>query len=162
MCECVFVRVHVCERGGGATSTCTSTQLPLETQEQVRTGSGGHAWGKKQQPTVNDIPSSNRVKIVRICMYVCKYDKGNPFFSEWCNLNWQYSGCYMVCIFQCFAPWKLKKKRKRKMDTSRLFSSESKIHIFRTRFVRTERANTFIASSHGLFPPRAFAYVSVC
>lgn len=44
-------------------------------------------------------------------MYVCKYDgKPNPF-SELCNLKWQYSGCSMVCINKCFAPWKLKKKK---------------------------------------------------
>lgn len=43
-------------------------------------------------------------------MYVCKYDEKTPLFSELCNLKWQYSGCSMVCINKCFAPWKSKKK----------------------------------------------------
>lgn len=44
-------------------------------------------------------------------MYVCKYDGRTPLFSELCNLKWQYSGCSMVCINKCFAPWKSKKRK---------------------------------------------------
>lgn len=44
-------------------------------------------------------------------MYVCKYDGKTPLFSEWRNFKWQYSGCSMVCIDKCFAPWKSKKRK---------------------------------------------------
>lgn len=50
-------------------------------------------------------------------MYVCKYDGKPPLFSELCNLKWQYSGCSMVCINKCFAPWKSKKKEDKNEHT---------------------------------------------
>lgn len=45
-------------------------------------------------------------------MYVCKYDGTLPPtpLSELCNLKCHYSGCSMVCINKCFAPWNLKKR----------------------------------------------------
>lgn len=44
-------------------------------------------------------------------MYVCKYDGKTTLFSELCNLKWQYSGCSMVCINKCSAPWKSKREK---------------------------------------------------
>lgn len=61
--------------------------------------------------TIHCISSSNRLRLLGyVCMYVNM--TGNPLlFSELCNLKWQYSGCSMVCINKCFAPWKLKKRK---------------------------------------------------
>ena len=147
MCGCVCA--CMCVRGVGG---LPQPALDHDSLSRRRSKSS-RKWTcmRKKQPTVNYIPSSNRVKIVRICMYVCKYDKGNPFFSELCNLNWQYSGCYMVCIFQCFAPWKLKKRRKGK--EARAVSSRLNHKLWFSDLIRRdgagERVYCFVTRSPG-------------
>lgn len=65
-------------------------------------------------------------------MYVCKYDGKPPLFSELRNLKWQYSGCSMVCINKCFAPWKSKKRKTNTHAVSALLDPALLFGLYRT------------------------------
>lgn len=81
------------------------------------------------QQTIHCISFSNRLRLLG---YVCMYVNMTPPFSKLRNLKWQYSGCSMVCIDKCFAPWTSKKRKTNTHTVSALLDPALLFGLYRT------------------------------